>query len=143
MKRFWTPTQQRVKVGKGVAGISYGFVSSKYFENILAISYRFVSSKCFQNIFGLSHAPHECSQRINGFVRSEIYPITSIHHHHCHHEWEESVEGLIFNSHPVQEISFAITGDPLIIPPSLSLYCQHHLKAFRQAGPGKRTVQAN
>ena len=124
MKRFWTPTQQRVKVGKGVAGISYGFVSSKYVEHI----------------FGPPHAPHECSQRINGFVRSEIDPITSIHHHHCHHEWEESVEGLIFNSHPVQEISFAITGDPLII---LSLNCLHHLKAFRQAGPGKRTVQAN
>ena len=127
MKRFWTPTQQRVKVGKGVAGISYGFVSSKYLKRV----------------FGLSNAQHECSQRINGCVRSEIDPITSIHHHHCHHEWEESVEGLIFNSHPVQEISFAITGDPLIIPPSLSLYCQHHLKAFRQAGPGKRTVQAN
>ena len=143
MKRFWTPTQQRVKVGKGVAGISYGFVSSKYFENIFGISYSIVSSKYVEHIFGPPHAPHECSQRINGCVRSEIDPITSIHHHHCHHEWEESVEGLIFNSHPVQEISFAITGDPLIIPPSLSLYCQHHLKAFRQAGPGKRTVQAN
>ena len=91
-------------MGKGVAGISYGFVSSKYLKRV----------------FGLSNAQHECSQRINGCVRSEIDPITSIHHHHCHHEWEESVEGLIFNSHPVQEISFAITGDPLIILPSLS-----------------------
>ena len=116
MKRFWTPS--RVKVGKGVGGISCTVccLFKMFWEYFYIVSTLF--KICWEYFWSLSCTicmlPETQWVLLFRNRPNHLFTSSSLL------SWVGRVLGLIFNSHPVEEISFAITGDPLIIPLSLS-----------------------
>ena len=117
MKRFWTPAES--KSGKGSGRNFLHCLLS--LQNVLRIFLHCLHT--LQNMLRISlvsHMHHICMLPETQWVLlfrnrpNHLFTSSSLL------SWVGRVLGLIFNSHPVEKISFAITGDPLIILLSLS-----------------------